>query len=88
MTKMMLNVTQDPTATGAGLTVNGQAFPGKTGTAEINIPTRTNQPWFIAFAPASDPQIAVAATIERCTGCFGAQVAGPIATQVMEALVH
>ena len=71
----------------AGLTVNGQTFPGKTGTAEINIDTSTNQPWFIGFAPAENPQIAVAATIERCTGCFGAQVAGPIATQVMESLL-
>jgi peptidoglycan glycosyltransferase len=87
LTQMMLNVTNDPEATGAGLTVNGQTFPGKTGTAEINIDTSTNQPWFIGFAPADNPQIAVAATIERCTGCFGAQVAGPIATQVMESLL-
>jgi hypothetical protein len=32
--------------------------------------------------------VAVAATIERCDGCFGATVAGPIATQVMEALLN
>ena len=25
--------------------------------------------------------------IERCTGCFGGEVAGPIATQVMESLL-
>ena len=37
-----------------------------------------NQAWFIGFAPADDPQIAVAATIE-CTSSFGAEVAGPIA---------
>ncbi len=29
----------------------------------------------------------MAATIERCQGCFGAEVAGPIATQVMESLL-
>jgi len=85
--QMMLNVTQAPEATGAGLTVNGQPFPGKTGTAEIDVQAGINQPWFIAFAPADNPQIAVAATIERCTGCFGAQVAGPIAVQVMDALL-
>ena len=45
-----------------------------------------NRPWFIGFAPAEDPQIAVAAMIERCTGCFGGEVAGPIAMQVMDAL--
>jgi peptidoglycan glycosyltransferase len=86
--QMMLNVTHDPEATGGGLTVNGQSFPGKTGTAEIGDPAdHVNQPWFIAFAPADNPQVAVAATIERCAGCFGAQVAGPIATQVMDSLV-
>jgi peptidoglycan glycosyltransferase len=62
-------------------------FAGKTGTAEIDVETSINQPWFIAFAPAQDPQIAVAATIERCTGCFGGDTAGPIATQVMESLL-
>ena len=81
-------MTQEANATGAGLTVDGQSFAGKTGTAEIGNPADgINQPWFIAFAPAVNPQVAVAATIERCQGCFGAQVAGPIATQVMESLV-
>ncbi len=84
---MMTNVTQEGTA--AGLTVDGVTFAGKTGTAEIGDPADgINQPWFIAFAPADDPQIAVAATIERCQGCFGAEVAGPVATQVMESLLR
>jgi peptidoglycan glycosyltransferase len=79
-------VTQEGTAT--GLTVDGVTFAGKTGTAEIGDPAEgINQPWFIAFAPAENPEIAVAATVERCQGCFGAQVAGPIATQVMETLL-
>jgi penicillin-binding protein A len=87
LTDMMTHVTQEGTA--AGLTVDGVTFAGKTGTAEIGDPAEgINQPWFIAFAPADHPQIAVAATIERCQGCFGAEVAGPIATQVMEALLH
>jgi peptidoglycan glycosyltransferase len=86
LTEMMTNVTQEGTA--AGLTVAGVEFAGKTGTAEIGDPAEgINQPWFIAFAPAEDPQVAVAATIERCQGCFGAQVAGPIATQVMETIL-
>ena len=45
-----------------------------------------NRPWFIGFAPAEDPQIAVAVMLEECTGCFGGEVAGPIAMQVMDAL--
>jgi peptidoglycan glycosyltransferase len=86
LTEMMTHVTQEGTA--AGLTVDGITFAGKTGTAEIGDPAEgVNQPWFIAFAPATDPQVAVAATIERCQGCFGAEVAGPIATQVMESLL-
>jgi penicillin-binding protein A len=86
LTDMMTHVTQEGTA--QGLTVDGVTFAGKTGTAEIGDPADgINQPWFIAFAPAQNPQVAVAATIERCAGCFGAEVAGPIATQVMESLL-
>ncbi len=81
---MMTQVTEEGTA--AGLTVGGEPFAGKTGTAEIGNPADgIHQPWFIGFAPANDPQIAVAATIERCAGCFGGDTAGPIATKVMEA---
>ncbi len=47
-----------------------------------------NRPWFIGFAPADDPQVAVAVMLERCTGCFGGEIAGPIATQVMESLLN
>jgi penicillin-binding protein A len=86
VTEMMTRVTQEGTA--AGLTVEGVEFAGKTGTAEKNLAQRLNQPWFIGFAPAQDPQIAVAATIESCIGCFGGEVAGPIATRVMEALLR
>ena len=86
LTDMMTHVTQEGTA--AGLTVGSVTFAGKTGTAEIGDPAAgINQPWFIAFAPAQNPQVAVAATIERCQGCFGAEVAGPVATQVMESLL-
>jgi penicillin-binding protein A len=87
LTDMMTHVTQDGTA--AGLTVTGGVtFAGKTGTAEIGDPAAgINQPWFIAFAPADNPQVAVAATIERCQGCFGAEVAGPVATQLIDSLL-
>jgi len=89
LTDMMTHVTQDPEGTAAGLSVTGGVpFAGKTGTAEIGDPAEgINQPWFIAFAPADNPQVAVAATIERCQGCFGADVAGPVATQVMDSLL-
>jgi peptidoglycan glycosyltransferase len=86
LTDMMTHVTEEGTA--AGLTVQGVAFAGKTGTAEIDIENSINRPWFIGFAPADDPQIAVAVMLERCQGCFGGEVAGPIATQVMEDLLN
>ena len=85
LTEMMTNVTEEGTA--RNLSVDGVSFAGKTGTAEIDVEASINQPWFISFAPADDPQIAVAVTVERCTGCFGGEVAGPIATQVMEGLL-
>jgi peptidoglycan glycosyltransferase len=83
LAEMMTNVTTEGTASGLSV---GVEFAGKTGTAEIDL-EGTNQPWFIAFAPSQDPQVAVAATIERCQGCFGGEVAGPIATEVMQSLL-
>ena len=85
LTQMMTSVVVE--GTGQGLTLEGSDLAGKTGTAEINIPNDIAQPWFIAFAPIDDPQIAVAATVERCQGCFGGDTAGPIATAVMAELL-
>ncbi|MGI8726672.1 MAG: peptidoglycan D,D-transpeptidase FtsI family protein [Solirubrobacterales bacterium] len=85
LTQMMVNVTNEGTA--MGLTVDAGEFAGKTGTAERDRETSLNQPWFVMFAPAEDPQIAIAATIETCQGCFGGEVAGPIATAVADELL-
>ena len=85
LTEMMTHVTEEGTA--ADLTVQGIPFAGKTGTAEIDPKAGINRPWFIGFAPADDPKIAVAVMLERCDGCFGADAAGPVATQVMEDLL-
>ena len=84
LTEMMTNVANEGTA--SGLSTSLGQLAGKTGTAEINVEQSLNRPWFIGFAPAEDPQIAVAAMLETCTGCFGGEVAGPIAMQVMNAL--
>jgi peptidoglycan glycosyltransferase len=82
---MMTKVAEEGTA--SGLSVPGATLAGKTGTAEIDVEAGLNQVWFIGFAPADDPEIAVAATVERCTGCFGGDTAGPIATDVMSTLL-
>jgi peptidoglycan glycosyltransferase len=87
LTEMMTNVVNDGTAAGLSVPSAGE-FAGKTGTAEINIEQRLNQTWFIGFAPAQDPEIAVAVTVERCIGCFGGEVPGPIAVDLMETLLR
>ena len=59
---------------------------GKTGTAETQIGTAINNVWFIAFAPAQNPTVAVAVTLKGVPG-QGATFAAPVAKQVMEALL-
>jgi peptidoglycan glycosyltransferase len=85
---MMQNVVNDGTA--AGVFPSSLHVAGKTGTAELGTGRQgcslPNQAWFIGFAPADDPKIAVAATIE-CTSSFGAEVAGPITRSVMETIL-
>jgi peptidoglycan glycosyltransferase len=73
--------------TGPKGAIPGISVAGKTGTAETgrgNIYTA----WFIAFAPANRPQVAVAVVVEDQPGGFGGEVAAPIAKQVMEALIR
>jgi penicillin-binding protein A len=88
LNEAMQSVVREGTGTAAAL--SGVDVAGKTGTAEVpdkeacnGLP---NQAWFIGFAPADDPQIAVAATIE-CTSGFGGEVAAPIVADVMQELL-
>jgi peptidoglycan glycosyltransferase len=80
---MMQSVVQEGTGTAAA--VSGIDVAGKTGTAEIS--NGVNQAWFIGFAPADDPQIAIAVTVERTSG-FGGPTAGPIFRSVAEAILQ
>jgi len=88
LTSAMKDVVNEGTGTAAAL--SGVDVAGKTGTAEIPDVERCNglpnQAWFIGFAPADDPQIAVAATVE-CTEGQGGTVAAPIAAGVMQTLL-
>lgn len=84
LTSMMTDVVNEGTGGAAALADDQVA--GKTGTAEIDIPRGINQAWFIGFAPADDPEFAVAATIERTTS-QGGEVAAPIAQRVLEVLL-
>ena len=84
LTSMMTDVVNEGTGGAAALASDQVA--GKTGTAEIDIANGINQAWFIGFAPADDPRIAVAATVERTSG-QGGTVAAPIAQQVLQVLL-
>jgi peptidoglycan glycosyltransferase len=86
LTAMMSNVVREGTGTAAAL--EGIEVAGKTGTAELNIARRINQPWFIGFAPRDHPKIAIAVTLENIVGGQGGIVAAPIAKQVMEELLR
>jgi penicillin-binding protein A len=55
----------------------------KTGTAQTGL--SLNHDWMIGFAPANNPQIAVAVVVPyQYIGTDGAQVAGPIVNKIMQ----
>jgi penicillin-binding protein A len=85
VTGMMEAVVNEGTGTEAQ--IPGVQVAGKTGTAETQIGTSINNVWFIAFAPASDPRVAIAVTLRGVPG-QGAAFAAPIARRVMERLLH
>lgn len=85
--QMMRTVVDEGTGTPAKLGA-GIPFAGKTGTASIGTTgSGLTQPWFIGFAPANDPKVAIAVTIEKTNGQFGGQVAAPIARDVVQTLL-
>jgi len=84
--------------TAAGTAGKGRTYTiaGKTGTAQVFTVARNesvdnqktvserlrDHSWFVAFAPAEDPRIAVALIVEN--GGFGSAVAAPIVRKVMD----
>ncbi len=71
--------------TGGAAAIPGISVAGKTGTAETGT-SGINTTWFICFAPADNPQVAVAVTLENQTG-FAATTAAPIAKLLMQAVL-
>ena len=90
LTTAMEGVVSEGTGTNAAI---GVPVAGKTGTAETpgnkacGGGVDENQAWFIGFAPAEDPQIAIAASVE-CTEQFGNDVAAPIFADVAETILN
>jgi len=70
---------------------NGITVAAKTGTAQLNArgEAERSHAWIIAFAPAEDPQYAVAVTLlgttDEINAGTGGRLAGPIAKQVLDA---
>ena len=86
--EMMVTVVS--TGTGGSAAIPGVSVGGKTGTAQDG--NRPPHVWFMAFAPAEDPQVAVAVIVENGgrlgDAATGGAVAGPIAREVMEAVLQ
>ena len=86
LTDMMVAVVDE--GTGRRAQIPGTKVAGKTGTAEHGKGRRAHA-WFISFAPADDPKIAVAVVVEdggtAGSETSGGAVAAPIAQKMMEA---
>jgi peptidoglycan glycosyltransferase len=81
---MMLNVVRSGTGTAAA--IPGVQIAGKTGTAELRPNSRNPKDadaWFVAFAPAMQPKVAVAVLVVGAG--FGGTAAAPIAKKVLAA---
>jgi peptidoglycan glycosyltransferase len=78
VTKMMIAVVQHGTGTPAALP--HVTVAGKTGTATN--PLGRSHSWFVAFAPAERPRVAVAILVENVG--YGATYAAPIARAVLQ----
>jgi penicillin-binding protein A len=74
---------------GKGAQIPGVAVAGKTGTAQDE--PRSPSLWFTSFAPADDPQVAVAVVLENegqsTNETTGGALASPIAKQIMQAAI-
>ena len=80
LTEMMISVVEN--GSGRRAQVDGVTVAGKTGTAQDG--DRPEHNWFIGFAPADDPQIAVA-VFARNSGGTGGDTSAPVARAVIEA---
>jgi len=85
LTSMMEAVVKEGTGTAAQ--IPGIQVAGKTGTAQTQFGDSINNVWFIAFAPAADPRVAVAVTLQAVPG-EGATFAAPVARAVIENLLR
>ncbi|GAA1778839.1 penicillin-binding transpeptidase domain-containing protein [Nocardioides hankookensis] len=88
--KLMVSTVEDGTASPAA--IPGISVAGKTGTAQTGETDRSPYAWFISFAPAENPEVAVAVMIQNADiprdEIAGGLLGGPIAKAVMEAVIR
>ena len=85
--QMMVAVVQN--GTGPNGRIPGVTVAAKTGTAQT-APGRPPLAWFVSYAPADNPRVAVAVVIENGTSntqISGNGLAGPVANAVMRAVL-
>jgi penicillin-binding protein A len=89
LTSMMVATVDSGTATPAQ--IPGVQVAGKTGTAQSTA-DRPPYAWFVSFAPADNPQVAVAVLVQSSdtsrSEIGGGLLGGPIAKAVMEAVIN
>ncbi|MEO6881008.1 MAG: penicillin-binding protein 2 [Mycobacteriaceae bacterium] len=91
LTQLMIDAENDAGGTGK---INGIQIASKTGTAEHGSDPKQTPPhaWYIAFAPAQNPQVAVAVVVlnggDRGLDAVGATVAGPIGRATIAAALQ
>lgn len=90
MTQLMINNVANGAASNAR--ISGVEVAGKTGTAQNGEGKQPYTLWFTGFAPANDPQVAVAVVVENGGGrgqsAVGNTIAAPIAKKVIEAVLN
>ena len=90
VTKLMVSTVDNGTASPAA--IEGVQVAGKTGTAQSGIEELPPYAWFISYAPADNPQVAVAVMIQKADiprgEIAGGVYGGPIAKAVMEAVIR
>ncbi|HEX9639796.1 MAG TPA: penicillin-binding protein 2 [Candidatus Krumholzibacteria bacterium] len=77
--RALLQVVEHEEGTGGLAQLRGIAVAGKTGTAEN--PHGEDHAWFVAYAPAEDPEIAVALIVENAG--HGGAIAAPMVRALM-----
>lgn len=83
MQSMMEEVVEDGTAT--ALKNGSYTAAGKTGSAEFDS-NKSSHAWFVGYAPAKNPKIAVSIIVEGAG--TGSQYAVPIAKKIMDAYLN